>query len=145
MLDLVRFDADGLEAFGHRANDLTAATLRDVVIEPRVDDDRALGAHDRPYVVVERHWSVVLVAAQKVEPRGTIEVSVADGQDFVGSVHEQERYCRCRIGPQRPGGWSISCSGRQASSGPRAKWLVRRRGGHPGADPAGFPARPALD
>ena len=89
MLDPVRGNANGAETVGDRADDRAAAAPCRVLVESRVDQDRALGVDDGPNVIVQRHRPVVLVAAQEIVSGGTLEVGVADGEDFVGGDHAQ--------------------------------------------------------
>ena len=84
--DLIRIDADLLQAFAHRLDQLALALLAHGRVKAGVENDRAGRPDDRPNIEVERLQHVVRIAADEVFRGLAIMMSVADGVNFVGVV-----------------------------------------------------------
>ena len=86
VLDLTRVDADRLQAFSDRLEQLPLALLPHRLVEAGVDDEDAGPTDDRPDVVVERLQDVVRITAEKVLGRLPFVARVSDGVDLVDVV-----------------------------------------------------------
>src|ERR1043166_9190615 len=76
-------DAERLEPFARRLDDVALALLRHRLVEAGVDHESAVRPRDRPDVKIDRLLNVVRIAADVVL-RGTAFVTpVLDGVDFM--------------------------------------------------------------
>ena len=85
--DLRRIDIHGRNPRRHRLHQLPAARRADGSIESGVEHKQDFGTADRPDIIIERHGTVVLVAADEIVAGGALQVGVADCADFIIRCH----------------------------------------------------------
>src|SRR6185312_14755304 len=86
VLHLVRLDAQRLQAFADRIEQLAIALLLGDFVEARVHHESAVGSFDHPDVIDNRAEHVVRIAEDIILRRAPFVTSIADGINFVDVV-----------------------------------------------------------
>jgi hypothetical protein len=93
--DTLGIDAETTDRLARADQELALARRRDLLVEARVDHDRAIRALDQPDIVSHRHRTVVRIAADEALAAPAQRAAVADRIDLVGRLRD----AHCRVSP----------------------------------------------